>query len=366
MAFRDKEQITFLLSSQCNLHCRYCYMPKLQSQADAQQLDPEFAAIGLRDFFRSSPSRTIRFFAPGEPTAAFPLMKKIWDDAKSLAGDSLRTELETNGYFGPAIADWIEKHVDYLWISSDGPSEVQDAQRPTAIGLPSSPIVHANIQRFARAENMQIGVRATLEREWISRQVELVEYFHGLGIKYLAASPMYYSSQNPSVVTPSLFEFAKGFVPAYFRAKELGMCYLTLMTVNFDEPVDIYCQASIPTPRLTTDGYVSSCDWAAFGDKFSSGDNGAQLIYGRYDRHRKAIDYDSNKIAALQRRHVDFLSSGFCKGCVALRHCAGGCVGKMMAATSDLYKASEDWCNGVRYLFEHLPVNSDPYPVFHP
>lgn len=366
MAFHKKEQITFLMSSRCNLGCKYCYMPKHNELQPPQQIDLDFAAVGLRDFFSTSESRTIRFFAPGEPTQALSAMKTIWKDAKSLAGDKLRTELETNGFFGRSVADWIEDHINYLWISCDGPSEIQDTQRPTMRGAGSSERVHSNIIRFAKREGIQTGVRATLQYSWLDRQVELIEFFHSLGVRYVAASPTYHSSQNPSIQTPPLLEFAKGFVPAYYRAQELGMTYLTLMIVNFDEPTDIYCQAHIPTPRLTTDGYVSCCDWAAFGDRSSVGIRGAELIYGRFDRSKKKIVYDPEKIAAIRRRNANYLASSFCNGCPALKHCAGGCVGKMMAATGDLYEPSKDWCEAVRYLFQRLPTSQELFSVLHP
>lgn len=144
------------------------------------------------------------------------------------------------------------------------------------------------------------------------------------------------------------------------------MLYLTLMTVNFDEEVDVYCQAHIPTPRLTPDGYVSCCDWAAFGSPALCRGSQQELIYGRFDRTTGTISYDEEKIRRLRNRCVSHLAATNCRGCPAIRHCAGGCVGKMMAATDDLYSASADWCEAVRYLFNRLPVKDGLYEVLHP
>ena len=232
MGFLRKEQITFFLTTRCNLQCRYCYMPKIGQGLGQMLLDLQFARAGLVDFFRSSKSRTIRFFAPGEPTLAYDRMVEIWQIAKSLAGDELRTELETNGYFGMEIADWIEDHVDYLWISCDGWGNIQDEQRPCADGCRSSQVVLSNIQRFTGNRRLQTGVRATIEPQNIGRQIELVEYFHSLGVKHLAASPVYHSKANPSVKTPSLLGFAKHFVPAFNRANQLGIPYFAPLMVN--------------------------------------------------------------------------------------------------------------------------------------
>ena len=365
MGFRRKEQITFLLTGDCNLSCNYCYMPKWHGPRE-MVLDKEFARVGLQDFFSQSESRTIRFFAPGEPTIAFQRMTEIWGIAHELAGEHLRTELETNGYFDREVANWVENHVNYLWISCDGWPALQDSQRPRIDGRPSSDVVLKNIRYFASSPRIQLGVRITIDGANLNRQTELIEFFHSLGVKYVASSPTYHSKPNPGIITPPLVSFAKHFVPAYHRARELDMLYLTLMIVNFDEEVDIYCQASIPTPRLTPDGFVSCCDWVAFGSPELCVGSQHDLIYGRYDRVSGTIAYDEAKIERLRKRCVSFLATANCKGCPAIHNCAGGCVGKMMAATDDLYCASPDWCEAVRYLFERLPINGYRYEVLHP
>jgi len=366
MGFWRKQQITFFVTSKCNLNCYYCYIPKMKVSVRDQVINIGFARAGLQDFFATNTSRTIRFFSAGEATQAFGRMVEIWDIAHQMAGPALRTELETNGYFSGEVAEWIENNVNILWISCDGPPEIQDAQRPLLDNYPTSGIVLDNVRRYAKCKNIQFGIRATVAKENVERQTELIEYFHSLGVKYVSASPTYHSKVNPDVKTPSLVDFARHFVPAFYRAVELGMFYQTLFMVNFDEEVDIYCQTSIPTPRLTTDGYVSSCDWASFGSKKYLDNVLQELIYGYYDRRKRKIFYDQEKIQRIRQRNVSYLGQTTCKGCSALRHCAGGCVGKMMSETNNLYEASKDWCGAVRYLFEKLPVKKGPFPYLHP
>lgn len=341
-------------------------MPKNVIDLSDKVLDLEFAYAGLVDFFKSSKSRTIRFFGTGEPTLEYQRMKEIWLMAKELAGDDLKVELETNGYFNDEVADWVSRHVDYLWISCDGWEEIQDRQRPHFHNKISSDKVFKNIEYFAKNQKIQLGIRATIEEENINKQSQLIDFFNKLGVKYVAASPTYHSKVNMKVKTPSLVNFAKHFVPAYKKAIELGMFYQTLLIVNFDEDVDFYCQASIPSPRLTTDGYVSSCDWASLGEKYLKNSIQKELIYGFFDKENKTIKYDADKIDKIRKRNMSFLSKGHCKDCRALKNCAGGCVGKMAAATDDLYKASEEWCAAVKYLFDNLPKQKQLFPFLHP
>jgi len=341
-------------------------MPKLKVSPEDEVIDIDFARVGLQDFFAANCSRTIRFFSPGEPTQAFTHMVDIQNMAQQIAGQELRTELEANGYFWGEVANWVERNVDILWISCDGPPEIQDMQRPTVNNQRSSEVVIENVRRYSKCDNMQFGVRATIGPKNIEQQTKLIEYFHSLGVKYVCASPTYHSKVNPNIETPSLVKFAQHFVPAFYRALELGMFYQTLLIVNFDEEVDIYCQASIPTPRLTTDGYVSSCDWAAFGSSKYLDNSLRELIYGYYDKQKGQIIYDQEKIDRIRRRNTSYLGQSSCNGCKALKHCAGGCVGKMMSETDDLYQASSEWCAAVRYLFEKLPVKKGLFPYLHP
>lgn len=365
MSFLRKSQCSFFLTSNCNLNCYYCYIPKLTIDKKDQVIDLNFAKKGLDDYFSLNRSKTVRFFSAGEPTLAFERMKEIYDYAKIIAGDELKIELETNGYFGNTIRDWIANHVDHLWISCDGPPKIQAVQRPSFSNQSSYDLVYNNIEFFSKIRNIQFGVRATISKENLNNQIKLLKFFNRLGVRYVAASPTYASTVNKDIVTPSLYEFAESFLPAYNYAIKHDMFYSTLLIVNFDEPVDIYCQCCLPNPRYTSDGFVSCCDWAAFGPSYQPGLN-QQCVYGYYDKSLDSIVYDQSKIKNIRKRNVEYLGNNFCKGCEVLDHCAGGCLGKMLAGTGDFYKATDDWCKACLFLWKNIEVPKGGFPFIHP
>ncbi len=359
-----KQMISILNSARCQLECPYCYVPKLKVRKEHEAIDIEFVIVAMKDFFSINSSRTIRFFGAGEPVNAFEEMKEIRNQAYKLAGNTLKVELQTNGFFWGEITDWVEKNVNVLWVSCDGPPEIQDKQRPVKGGGRSSKIVLQNIEHFSNCSHIQFGVRSTIEAENFSRQTELIEYFSRLGVKYVCMAPTYYSTANPSIATPSLLEFARYFVPAFYKAQDLGMFYQTHLIVNFDEKVDRYCRTCTPCPHLTSDGYVSACDWALLSPEYLPGPL-QELVYGKYDKKNKKIIYNSEQIKKIQARNAKTLGDGACRGCKVLYHCAGGCVGKIIVKSGDLYKMREDWCEAVRYLAEKLPLNEGLFPCFH-
>lgn len=361
-----KQQIAFFMTTRCNLSCRYCYAPKLKVEKCDQRLSFEFAKKGIDDFFAQNDSRQIRYYGVGEPTMEFDLMKRIREYAYEQAGEELVVELQTNGFFSKRVADWIVRNVDILWISCDGPPEIQDYWRPTVMGGRSSGVVESNIKFFAKQGHMQVGVRATLASSMVNRQQEIVDYFSGLGIKYICAEPV--SAPTYSILNDTMknepIEFAKGFLGAQKKAKELGAFYMSLRMVNFDEEVNIACRACVPCPQLTTDNYVSCCDRAPFGPNYLFGPL-QELVYGVYDQKKNKIIYDEEKIERIRLRNTTTLEKGPCKGCKLVRHCAGGCVGEAVNETGNLYGIKADSCTVTRYLANYLPLNSGLYPCLH-
>lgn len=354
--------ITIMPTAECNLDCPYCYLPKTSELPSKDlSIDIDFAKAGILEYFSSNPPY-LRFFGAGEPTLAFDKMQAIYAYAYSLAKDDLIVELQTNGYFGDEISDWIHENVNILWISCDGPSDIQDIQRPCKSGLRSSEVVIRNIERLSRSKKQQVGVRFTVSETNYTRQTDIIDFFYDLGIKYVCGSPTFTSINEEK--TPSFMDFAANFVPAFQHALDLGMFYQTHFMVNFDEKVETYCRACLPCPHLTPDGHISCCDWALLGPK-KLPIQLRQLIYGHWDKKICKIVYDEEKIENIQARTIHNLVKDACAGCGILRNCAGGCLGKNMMITNKLNQPMRSWCSAVRYLAKHLPIIDGPFPSYH-
>lgn len=361
-----KQMITLLTSARCNLACAYCAQPGFEGiKPEHEKLDPDFAEAGIRDFFAAQPSRAIRFFGAGEPTVAFETMAEIRERAARLAGRDLRVELQTNGLFSDAVAAWVERSVDILWISYDGPPDIQDRGRRTRGGGPSSPAVRRNVERFAGHDRIQAGVRATIDPRDFGRLIEILEHFRSLGVRRACLAPVYASTANDrGERSLGLLEFARRFVEAWAAAAALGISLSTHLIVNFDEPVAGYCRACTPCPHLTTDGYVTCCDETPLGPEYLPGIL-QELTYGRWDPRARRILYDQRAIERIKARNTENLRRLGCAGCDVIENCSGGCIPKNMFMTGDLYKPFPEWCDAVRYLAARLPRNQGLFPFLH-
>ena len=239
-----KQMITLLTSAVCNLNCEYCYVPKMHNICDKhKKINVDFAKLAIKDYFNQTGNYYIRFFGAGEPTVAFDEMKDIYEYASKISNTSLKAELQTNGYFDEDIARWINENIDILWVSFDGLPELHDKQRPSHGEEKSSLKIIDNIKYFLKNKNIQVGVRVTITNENFSKQAEIIEYLHSLGVKFVCGAPCYTSTANKTTKTPKILDFCKHFVKAYHRAQELGMFYQTHLMLNFDEKVDAYCRA---------------------------------------------------------------------------------------------------------------------------
>lgn len=349
-----KNCISLFMTNQCNLACIYCYCEKTQKK---QTIDPEFVKAGIDDFFGKFGHVYLRLFGDGEPTIEFEKMKEFISYSR-VKDKKAVIELQTNGFFSKEIADYIVKNIQIVWISCDGPDDIQNYYRPTKINTASSGIVEENIKYIAKKVE-KLGVRITIGEKNIKRQKEIVDYFYGLGVKYVYTDLLFKPVNcHLGIEITSPLEYAKQFIKAKKYAESLGIFYGSFFEINFDGKTDISCRACNPSPHLTTDGYVTCCDMAHNGKVFPV------MVYGKYNSKNKKITYYKNKIKVIQSRRVDNLDE--CKNCDIKYNCAGGCLGEALNETGTIFSIKKENCEAIKFLAKHIPLNKKPYPVFHP
>lgn len=367
MAHVRKQMISFFMTTKCNLKCVYCYTPKYKLiKKEDTTLDLLFAKKGIDDYFRDSASRYIRFYGIGEPTLEIEKIKAITDYARSKTKDKITVELQTNGTFSQSTRDWIAENVDVIWVSCDGEPYIQDKQRPFVNGKPTSSIVEENLRYLCKIDRLKAGVRATLTGENIKKQKGLVDYLEELGVKYINVLPAFAPEEgsNSSIFKWDPLDFAENFYLAHEYAKSKGIWYNTMCIVNFDEPTRHACRSCTPCPHLTTDGYISCCDFTQLGPEYIDSPL-SQLIYGKYDAEKNRIEYFEDAIYKIRSRCTENLAKTTCKNCDYLDNCAGGCMGQVVNETGDLMGKCEDNCKIVKYLGERIERNGKLHPAFH-
>ena len=368
----NKQMISFFLTTKCNLRCVYCYNSKERAEVEEKSLPLEIAKAGIDEYFAKNKSQHIRFYGPGEPTQEFELMKQITEYAKEKAGNAVTTELQTNGAFSPKVREWILDNLNIVWVSFDGTPDIQNAQRPMGDQLaPSAPLIEENVKWLVANRgnrNLMVGARVTMTDLNVNRQIELVDYFNNLCIKYIWTDPIFPEVKKSPVCedtnrekTPINLEvYVNNFIEAHRYAKTKGVFFGSFLTCNFDGEAKVHCRACTPVPHLTPDGYVSACDLVVCGETAYHMDC---FIYGKWNEQDKKFIYDETKIKALRDRNIDNIKH--CKTCIVKLHCGGHCLGEVQNETGRLDGQKYETCKAIRTLYKELGT-CETYDYMHP
>ncbi|MDR2720054.1 MAG: radical SAM protein [Nitrososphaerota archaeon] len=361
----DKEAITVNPTNKCNLRCIYCMASSTIEQEKPISIDTEFAKCGIFDALNGHPTgkkaKILRFFSPGEPTQNIDCMKECVNYAKELKPDII-VELQTNGvYDNNSVRDWIAENVNIVWVSLDGPSDINGKYRPDRERRDRTAEIEENIRIMQTKTS--VGVRATIVNETTDSQDKLVKYFHSLGIKYITVDPMIESIRREdkgfsgAITKINLMRFAEGFLKGYKTATKIGVSYGCSLTFNFDQRTNIACRSCLPMPQLNPDGSISSCDMALYSN---TPPELQCFLYGYWDSKNKQIVYDQNKIKNLQNRTVSQLNK--CHDCEIKYNCAGGCAGRVAFEKGGIYDTIPEYCSAIKYLSHRMQMNANIIP----
>ncbi len=363
MGHARKNQITIYPTNKCNLSCTYCFADAPSNQSATETINLNFAKLGISDYFKNNKNHQIRFYSGGEPTLAMDIIEECWNYSYYLVGDRLVSEIQTNGYFNANTLEWIAKNISTIWISIDGWPEIQNKNRP--IDGDSNPAEKIINNAVFLNKVIDVGIRCTITPETVNRQIETLEYFNKLGFKRICSAPVFAplrvtQSGNPGKINGvDIVEYITNFVSAWYAAEKMGITYMNIFMVNFDENVEYACRACLPTPHLTTDGSVSACDMGFYYNTPLK-----DLIYGKYDENKNKIDYFSSAIAKLRSRKCSNIKE--CVACSVKDICGGGCLGRAYHETRNFYGIIPEYCWATQYLAKHLPLERIKFNLLHP
>lgn len=368
----NKQMVSFFLTTDCNLSCVYCYNKEERLKLKVQTLPFEIAKAGMEMFFSENSSRHLRFYGPGEPTRAFSLMKQIVEYGRVLGGNTVTTELQTNGCFNEEVCDWLSSNLNIIWISFDGEPDIQNANRPFLNGDPSAPKIEENIKRLLSKAHpdLMVGARVTITDLNVNRQKQMIDYFYSLGIRYIWNDPIFPSvgkfpvCDDPNKQASYTFDmdsYAIKYIEAYKYAKSKNIFYGSFLTCNFDGKCSQHCRSCTPVPHFTTDGFISACDLVTIGKDAGHMDC---FVYGKWDSTSKKFIIDDEKVAQLQMRNIDNMKH--CQNCSVKEHCGGYCLGEVQNETGSLLGQKPQTCKAIRMIAKEIGFSNEPYPYLHP
>jgi uncharacterized protein len=305
----------------CHLGCSYCDFGALPSGKPVMTLGLARDAIDAYTELLASRGRTaaqVHFFG-GEPFDAEEVVHFAVDYARRRAADlglTVHFEVTTNGAYSTPRCEWIADNFDVVVLSLDGPSEIQDKQRPTFAGGASSPVVNRSA-RILSDGSCELMLRACVTQDSVGRMEEIASWISrefvpsAVCFETLVSTPR---SDAAGLAPPDPWEFARHFLAAARLLARAGIDSL-VSTVDLGSCRAYVCPVGRDALIVSPDGGIDACylprdSW-----------HGLNLRLGEI-RHGQ-LDVSA---PALQRaRGLSVLDKRLCADCLCRFHCAGGC-----------------------------------------
>jgi uncharacterized protein len=217
-----------------------------------------------------------------------------------------------------------------VMVSMDGPPQVQDRLRPHAGGGPTTDEVERTLARLSASE-VTLGVRVTCTADALDRALDttrrLVDSYR---LKTIHLEPLFVCGRSlgNGLRPPS----AQRFIEVFRACREVAVAHGVDLAYSGARRASLacsFCQVSLPSFNVTTEGDVTACYEVTGRDDARAG----TFVYGRHDAASRSFVFDEARVAALRRLTVN--DAPRCARCFAKYHCAGDCPSKRLFAGAD-------------------------------
>lgn len=350
-------KLTLVLTSKCNLRCKYCYANYgMYNYQEESTMTEEVLIPGLNYLTTNFKEiKTIQFFG-GEPSLCIELIQKTIDFFKEAeATGKIEKQpvygIVTNGVYMPEeLITLYKENKFHITISLDGPQEINNALRIDAAGNGKFEIVKKNYLRLIKENITGVGFECTYTAEHIRKSISLVDI-----VKYFDAE---FNCPTPHIV-PVTIEDSHDL--SVLNEWEKYKVYIDeAITYAFDNIINHHrissvsillgligrlithsgkqriCPAGVQTFSLSHDKCISPCFMYTSNDDISYGkigDDPEAILQNAYDFDEKI----NNKEVSTD-----------CKNCSAKAVCSS-CLGSFDIGSSDVTVSSRITCETIRY-----------------
>ena len=369
--------LVLLLTTSCNLACRYCYEDREEGCASAGdgRGGPGAAAGGgtPREMSLESLRNAIAFllehdgqgrpgaaaagagrkvsvtFFGGEPLLRFPLIRSAVGEARRMAterGKEISFSITTNGtLLTRETAGFLRENGISVCLSIDGPREIHDRNRPYASGRGSYEDVARGIKLLMENRNgFPVAARVTLGRGAVDVR-KTFDHLRGLGFDEIGFAPASAAEGSPSALTGEELcavmdrfrDLADGYVDDVRERRVPAFSNMTqiLALIHRGDPMPYPCGAGIGMLAVDPSGAFYPCHrLVGIGDSFGGPGIGiSEAARGRFLE------------GARRRRETA------CDACWAKNFCSGGCYHDAYLRQGDLFAPSLHYCRWIKELF---------------
>ena len=364
--------LVLMLTTSCNLSCRYCYEDRDGGCVDGQGWPGAGAGRDAADAVAPAPPRemspealreSVAFLLDhsgnnrkvsivlfgGEPLLRFPLLRTAVHEARAMAtarGKEVSFSITTNGtLLTREIAGFLKENGISVCISIDGPREIHDRNRPYASGRGSYEDVARGIGFLKEdKDGFPAAARVTLGHGAVDVR-KTFDHLRGLGFDEVGFAPASAAEGSGEALTgEELDRVLDGFreLAAEYAddVRERRMPAFSNMTqilalIHRGDPMPYPCGAGIGMLAADPSGVLYPCHRLC-GIGESMGDPSRGIAAEARTRFLNG---------AKSRR------GSACDVCWAKNFCAGGCYHDAYLRQGNLFAPSTHYCRWIKELF---------------
>ncbi len=323
----DYQDITFCVTEECNLRCKYCYM---YHKNNFNRMSVETAKKAVDFILAQEPKfpAAVWGFIGGEPTLEIDLIDEVTDYIKMRMYELNHPWfnhhaffVDTNGllYESPKVQRYIVKNKGRVQfaITIDGTKEKHDLQRVKKDGSGSYDDVVRNLKLWMTQETIPKSTKATFSSGDIPLLKDSIINLWDLGLEYVAANVVFedvWKEGDDLVYEDQLKQLAD-----YIIENELW----DTCSVRFFEPTLGFQMSKFDKTRhfcgtgtmiaVSTEGKLYPC--IRFLD-FCMGSNAAGYCIGDIEH-----GYDIQKKSAFEKLSIERVNEAQCNACTVASGC---------------------------------------------
>mgnify|MGYP005758875587 CR=1 FL=1 len=329
--------VTYWVTNQCNLKCKYCYVEKdvkfmtLKIAEDAYNFVSNFIKKSIENNEKINIS-----FHGGEPLLNFEVIKYLVEKHKSEKYNNINFMMTTNGtLFSKEIFDYVTENIQ-ISLSLDGKKEINDLNRIFKDGTGSFDKLKETLQ-YLKNTNKFFRTRMTITKKTLKELADNYLYICNLDLNTIPTFAVNISDDWDREDIDIYYEQLDKLMQSLIKRNEEECKYLLYNIKEATFRKRGYCDGGETTLHINSNGDLYPCIMSVNNSEFYIGN-----IYEGIDKNILKKLQDINKI-----------ENNKCCECTFKSNCANNCckiINKV--CTGDFYVPSAFSCNEINVIYK--------------
>lgn len=339
---KDEKHFTFILTTDCNLGCSYCYT---ESKRKKLNLSPSVVLRILDSEIGENYSGNvfIQLFG-GEPTLNFPAIEAITESIKNKCNNPF-FYITTNGIMSEKVFNYLSDNRYGFYLSLDGTKEFNDINRVTLDGKGTFDRVYNTLNRII-SNKLPVKVRSTISPSSVLNMDTFAKSMFDIGVKLIQFTPIANvgcATENDNFRLNEDFQnnYIEGLEKSLDIAKKYNSSILTPVSLALKRKPKPYCKIFHDNTKIliTPEGKRTLC----YGVQASYNSHSDKFLYGEFDECSRKFKLNDTVITEIMDSY-EHITKNNCNSCFAQFLCNGGCFAENLTSEGDMRKLDINFC----------------------